>query len=70
MLTQGGPKRDPRLTDVPTVWELMDKYKISDGTRGLAKVLLAPDDLGRPLFGAAGIPADRVKVLRDAFHSR
>ncbi len=45
----------------------MDKYKISDGTRGLAKVLLAPDDLGRPLFGAAGIPADRVKVLRDAF---
>lgn len=30
-------------------------------------MLLAPDDLGRPLFGAAGIPADRVKVLRDAF---
>lgn len=45
----------------------MDKHKTSEGTRGLAKVLLTPDDLGRPLFGPAGVPAGRVKVLRDAF---
>jgi tripartite-type tricarboxylate transporter receptor subunit TctC len=67
VLTQGGPKRDLRLTDVPTLWDLMDKHKTSEGARGLAKVLLAPDDLGRPLFGPPGIPAERVKVLRDAF---
>ena len=67
VLTQGGPKRDLRLTDVPTLWDLMDKHKTSEGARGLAKVLLAPDDLGRPLFGPPGIPADRLKVLRDAF---
>ncbi len=66
-LAQGGPKRDPRLPDVPTVWELMDKHQTSEATRGLAKVLLAPDDLGRPLFGPPGIPTDRLRVLRTAF---
>jgi tripartite-type tricarboxylate transporter receptor subunit TctC len=67
VLVQGGQKRDPRLPDVPTVWELMDKHKTSEVTRGLAKVLLAPDDLGRPLFGPPGIPTDRLKVLREGF---
>jgi tripartite-type tricarboxylate transporter receptor subunit TctC len=67
VLAQGGQKRDPRLSDVPTIWELMDKHKTDEATRGLAKVLLAPDDLGRSLFGPAGVPSDRVKVLRDGF---
>ena len=67
VLTQGGQKRHPQLPDVPTLRELMDKHKISEATRGLARVLLAPDDLGRPLFGPPGIPADRVKALRAAF---
>jgi len=67
VLTQGGKKRDPRLSDVPTVWDVMDKHKTDELTRGLTKVLLSPDDLGRPLFGPPGVPADRVKVLRAAF---
>jgi tripartite-type tricarboxylate transporter receptor subunit TctC len=67
VLTQGGQKRHPQLPDVPTVWELLDKHKISEVTRRLAKVLFAPDDLGRPLFGPPGVPTDRVKVLREAF---
>jgi tripartite-type tricarboxylate transporter receptor subunit TctC len=33
----------------------------------LAKVLLTPDDLGRPLFGPPGIPAERIKILRAGF---
>jgi tripartite-type tricarboxylate transporter receptor subunit TctC len=45
----------------------MDKHKTVEATRGLAKVLLAPDDLGRALFGPPGVPADRVKVLREGF---
>ena len=45
----------------------MEKNKTSEVTKGLAKVLLAPDDLGRPLFGPPGIPADRIKVLREGF---
>jgi tripartite-type tricarboxylate transporter receptor subunit TctC len=67
VLVQGGQKRDARLADVPTVWELMEKHKTSEVTKGLAKVLLAPDDLGRPLFGPPGIPTDRIKVLREGF---
>jgi tripartite-type tricarboxylate transporter receptor subunit TctC len=67
VLAQGGQKRHPQLPDVPTVWELLDKHQISEVTRRLAKVLFAPDDLGRPLFGPPGVPAERVKVLRDGF---
>jgi len=67
VLAQGGPKRDPRLSAAPTVWELMDKHQTSEETRGLAKLLLAPDDLGRPLIGPPGIPPDRLRVLRTAF---
>jgi len=66
-LIQGGRKRDPRLPDVPTIWELMDRHKTPEGTRRLVTVLLAPDELGRVLFGPPGIPAGRVKTLREAF---
>ena len=31
------------------------------------RVLLAPDELGRPYIGTPGIPPERVKMLRDAF---
>jgi len=67
VLAQGGQKRHPQLPDVPTVWELMDKHKTLGATRGLAKLLLAPDDLGRSLIGPPGVPADRVKILREGF---
>lgn len=67
VLAQGGQKRDPRLSDVPTIWELMDKHKTVEATRGLAKVLLAPDDLGRALFAPPAVAADRMKVLREGF---
>jgi tripartite-type tricarboxylate transporter receptor subunit TctC len=30
-------------------------------------VLLGADDMGRPMFGPPGLPADRLKVLREAF---
>jgi tripartite-type tricarboxylate transporter receptor subunit TctC len=67
VLTHGGKKRHPQLADTPTVWELMDKHNIGDATRQLVKVLLSPDELGRPFFGPPGVPADRVKLMRNAF---
>jgi tripartite-type tricarboxylate transporter receptor subunit TctC len=67
VLTHGGKKRHPRLPETPTVWELMDKHNIAEATRRLVRVLLSPDDLGRPFFGPPGIPADRIKLLREAF---
>ncbi len=68
VLFQTGLKRDARLKDVPTIYELMDKYKTSDGVRRLAKVVLASGDFGRPIVAPPGVPADRIKILRDAFN--
>ena len=50
VLAQGGQKRHPNLANVPTIWELLDKHKISDAHRQLAKVLMLPDEIGRPFF--------------------
>jgi tripartite-type tricarboxylate transporter receptor subunit TctC len=68
VLYQTGTKRDERLKDVPLFNELMDKYKTSEETRRLAKVVLASDQFGRPLVFPPGVPADRVKIIRDAFN--
>jgi len=67
VLVQGGAKRDPRIANVPTLWELMDKNKSNETYRRLARILLIPDDMGRPLFGPPGMPGDRLKMLRDGF---
>jgi tripartite-type tricarboxylate transporter receptor subunit TctC len=66
-LFQTGQKRDPRLPDTPTVAELMDQYKTSESGRRLSRVLLAAGDMGRPMLGPPGMPADRLKILREAF---
>src|SRR5918992_1832691 len=68
VLYQTGSKRDPRLKDVPLFNELMDKYKTSEETRRLVKVVLASDEFGRPLVFPPGVPPDRVKIIRDAFN--
>src|SRR5262245_12464211 len=67
VLMQSGAKRDSRLKDVPTIYELMDKYKTTAAGRSLAKVVLSAGEFGRPLVAPPGVPADRVKILRDAF---
>jgi len=46
---------------------LMDKNKTSEIYRRLARILLIPDEMGRPLFGPPGMPPDRLKILRDGF---
>ncbi|HEX9445849.1 MAG TPA: tripartite tricarboxylate transporter substrate-binding protein [Candidatus Binatia bacterium] len=67
VLFQTGSKRDPRLKDPPTIYELMDKYKATPTGRRLTTVMLASGDFGRPLVFGPKVPADRVKILRDAF---
>ena len=64
---QSGSKRDARLPNTPTIFEIMEKYKTPEAGRRLATVLLGADDMGRPMFGPPGMPADRLKTLRDAF---
>jgi tripartite-type tricarboxylate transporter receptor subunit TctC len=68
VLYQTGTKPDERLKDVPLFEQLMDKYKTKEDTRRLAKVVLASDQFGRPLVFPPGVPADRVKIIRDAFN--
>ena len=67
VLLQTGRKRDPKISDVPTIHELMDEYKTSSGTRSLVTAVLASGDLGRPFVTPPGIAADRLKILRDGF---
>jgi tripartite-type tricarboxylate transporter receptor subunit TctC len=67
VLYQTGSKPDERIKDVPLFNDLMNKYKTPEDTRSLAKVVLASDEFGRPLVFPPGVPADRVKIIRDAF---
>jgi tripartite-type tricarboxylate transporter receptor subunit TctC len=64
---QTGRKRDPRLNDVPTLNELMERYKTPESGRRLASVLLASGTLGRPILTTPGTPPDRVKILREGY---
>ncbi|HEX2933023.1 MAG TPA: tripartite tricarboxylate transporter substrate-binding protein [Candidatus Binatia bacterium] len=66
-IVQTGKKRDSKLPETPTIWELMDKYKTPDASRRLASVMLASGQLGRPMLATPGTPAERVKILREAF---
>jgi tripartite-type tricarboxylate transporter receptor subunit TctC len=66
-LVQTGEKRNHRLPDTPTIWELMDQEKANDAQRRLARVVLGPGAFGRPILATPGIPAGRVKILRDAY---
>jgi tripartite-type tricarboxylate transporter receptor subunit TctC len=67
VLMQTGKRRDSRLTDTPTIYELMDRYKASEAGRRLATLTLAAGDFGRPYVLAPGTPPERLKILREAF---
>jgi tripartite-type tricarboxylate transporter receptor subunit TctC len=66
-IVQTGAKKDSRLPDAPTLNELMDKRKTPGVSRNVAKLMLVSATLGRPLIATPGIPADRVKILREAY---
>jgi tripartite-type tricarboxylate transporter receptor subunit TctC len=54
--------RDARLPTVPSIEELAPA-----GTKGLLGALAAAQNIGRSVVLPPGVPADRVKILRDAF---
>jgi tripartite-type tricarboxylate transporter receptor subunit TctC len=67
ILLQTGHKKDPRLPDTPLLSELMDEVKTSDLGRRVVTVMLGSGELGRPIVTTPGLPADRTKILREAF---
>lgn len=67
ILLQTGRKRDPKMPDVPTIHEIMNDHKTPPATRSLVSAVLASGDLGRPFITPPAVPAERLKILRDAF---
>jgi tripartite-type tricarboxylate transporter receptor subunit TctC len=68
LLLQTPRKRDVKLPDVPTIYELMDKEKTPAATRLLASVILGSGGFGAyPIVASPGIAVERVKILREAY---
>jgi tripartite-type tricarboxylate transporter receptor subunit TctC len=67
VLIQTGKRRDERLKDVPTIPELMERYKTDDAGRRLSNLVLAGGEFGRPYVLPPNTPPDKVKIIREAF---
>lgn len=67
MLAQGGQKREARLPDAPTIYELMDEFKTAPTKRRVAEAMNQGAEWARSFMVAPAVPADRVEVLRNAF---
>jgi tripartite-type tricarboxylate transporter receptor subunit TctC len=67
VLVQTGQKRDARLRDTPTIYELMDQFKTSSAGRNLTTLVLAGGQFGRPYVLPPKTPADRTTIIRQAF---
>ena len=67
VLMQTGKKRDPKLPDVPTIWELMNEHKTPEAGKRLATIILAVGAFGRPYVSSPGLPVEVAKMLQGAF---
>jgi tripartite-type tricarboxylate transporter receptor subunit TctC len=67
VLMQTGRRRDERLKDTPTIYELMDEYKTPQDGRNLATLVLAAGAFGRPYVMPPNTPAQQVEIIRNAF---
>ncbi|MGE3248446.1 MAG: Bug family tripartite tricarboxylate transporter substrate binding protein [Beijerinckiaceae bacterium] len=63
MIYQQGLKKHPELKNVPLVQDLTDNPE----TKKILRLQFTAFEMGRPLFVAGGVPADRVAALRKAF---
>lgn len=63
VLTQLSLKRHPKVPNTPTVIELAK----TDEQRAILELIFAQQDMGRPIYGPPGMPADRKASLRKAF---
>ena len=65
ILLQVAVEPEPTLTKmgVPQIW----KFIKSEEDRKVAEVVVSQQIFGRPYFAPPGTPADKVKILRDAF---
>ena len=66
-LAQSGRKREERVPDAPTIYELMDEYKTSPTKRRTTEAMLQGGEWARPMMAPPRTPADRVAILRAAY---
>ena len=62
LLATSKNKRDPRIPEVPTIEELAPA-----GKKNFLNALYTAENIGRAIVLPPGVPADRVKLLRDGF---
>jgi tripartite-type tricarboxylate transporter receptor subunit TctC len=67
VLIYGGLKRDPRIPDTPTIYEIFDKLNTPDESRRVADVILRGGDFGRPWVMPPNTPPQVVKTMRAAY---
>lgn len=67
-LMQGGRARLEKLANVPTIYELMDRYKAPELGRRLATALLASGEFHRPYMAPPKMRPEVVNTLREAFN--
>lgn len=63
VLVQLGLSKNPALPDVPLAIDLLK----NGDTRDTFKLIVAPQEFGRPILAPPGVPADRIAALRTAF---
>lgn len=68
-LLQSGRKRDPRAPEAPTMYEILEEFKVADTKRRVAQALLAGGEFGRPVLVTPGTPVERVRVLRESLRN-
>ena len=58
-------ERDPQFPDVPSLAELAKDAR----TKQILQLILSPMAMDRPILTPPGVPADRVAILKTAFHA-
>lgn len=68
ILIQTSRQRNPKIPDVPTLFEFMDKEKTAEAKRRLALVILGAGGFGSwPIVSTPALPQEQLKTLREAY---
>lgn len=67
VILQSGFERSEELPDIPTIFEMAEKYDVSEMGQELLEVQEALSAVGRPIAAPPGIPEERLAFLREAF---
>ncbi len=68
-LLQSGRRPFPGAPEIPSIFDLAKKYKVSDDDLKFISLVTAANEFGRPYVGPPGIPQDRADILSKAFMS-